>query len=132
MATRMYEVQQKIYAALTSNEPLTSKVSGIYDYVPEQAQMPYVTFGHINSTSDYTKTDDGEDIKFTIDIWSTAKGRKEAVQILTLVEQVLEATLQLDTASIFYQRISQRDVLEESYGLFHAFVDVDFKLEWEE
>lgn len=128
----MYEVQQKIYAALTGSDDLTKTITGIFDYVPEKTVMPYITFGHINSMTDWTKDSEGETIKFTLDIWSTAKGRKEAVQILTLVEKVLEAEIQLDTASISNQQVTQRDVLEESYGLFHAFVDIQFQIWWEE
>lgn len=131
MATRMFEVQQKMFSALTNNPDLTSKITGIFDYVPEKTPTPYITFGHIISNSDYTKTDNGERITFTLDIWSMAKGRKEAVTILTLVEQILEPNLVLDTALIIEQRVVTRDVIEESYGLYHASIMIDYQIEWE-
>ncbi|PED63973.1 DUF3168 domain-containing protein [Priestia megaterium] len=132
MATKMFEVQQKIFTSLTGDSELTGMVKGVFDYVPEDTPLPYINFGHILSESDFTKTDSGETITFTLDIWSMAKGRKESVQILTKIEQILEAEIQLDSAFIMRKQVTNRQVVEESYGLFHASLDIQFKLEWEE
>lgn len=132
MATKMFEVQQKMYAALTSNPDLATKVTGVFDFVPEDQAMPYLTFGKIESNTDRTKTElDGETLMVTLDIWSISKGRKESIQILTLVEQILEENLILDTAEIYYHTVKHRDVVEEQYGLYHATVVIEYQLDWE-
>lgn len=132
MATRMYEVQQKVYGMLVSDSELKTKVTGIFDYVPEKTVVPYVTFGHIASTSDGSKTDNGEKITVTFDIWSESKGRKEAVTIINLIENILKADVELDTAFLISQKVINRDIWEESYGLYHGTVEIEFQIEWED
>jgi hypothetical protein len=132
MATKMFEVQQKVFAALDSNAELKAKVTGIFDYVPEKTICPYVTFGHIQSSSEDTKTDNGEKVTVTLDIWSESKGRKEAVTILALIEDILKNRVTLDSAFLISQKVTNREVWEESYGLYHATLEIEFLLEWEE
>ncbi|PEN61616.1 DUF3168 domain-containing protein [Bacillus wiedmannii] len=132
MATRMYEVQQKVYSRLDSDKELKKMVRGIFDYVPEKTKTPYVTFGHILSSSDGSKTDNGEKITVTLDIWSESKGRKEAVSIVNRIEKILEADVQLDTAFLITQKVTNREVWEEAPGLYHATVETEFQIEWED
>lgn len=132
MGTRMYEVQQKVFSVLNADSTLLSKVNGVYDYVPEKTPVPYVTFGHVQSSSEGSKTDDGEKITVTLDIWSESKGRKEAVSILNIIENILKADVVLDTAFLIDQKVTNREVWEESYGLYHATLEIEFLIEWEE
>jgi hypothetical protein len=128
----MYEVQQKVFSVLNADATLLSKVNGVYDYVPEKTSVPYVTFGHVQSSSEGSKTDDGEKITVTLDIWSESKGRKEAVNILSIIENILKADVELDTAFLIDQKVTNREVWEESYGLYHATLEIEFLIEWEE
>ena len=132
MATRMYEVQQKIFAALESNSELQKEIHGIFDYVPEKSKFPYITFGPTQSSSERTKTDNGERITFNLDIWSESKGRKQTVRIITLIEKILEADLELETAFLIEQKVLTREVEEQSYGLFHGFIEFAIEIEWED
>lgn len=126
----MFEVQQKMFASLTGDEDLMNKVNGVYDYVPEDQKMPYITFGKIESNTERTKTINGETINFTLDIWSVSKGRKEAVDILTRTENILQNPIDIDTGTIFYQYVKSRNVIEEQYGLYHATVEVEYQIDW--
>jgi hypothetical protein len=132
MATRMYEVQTKVYGMLATDAELKAKVTGVFDFVPEQTVVPYVTFGHVTSSSERSKTDDGELITITLDIWSESKGRKEAVTIMNMIENILKADVVLDTAFLLSQKVTNREVWEETYGLYHATVEIEFLIEWEE
>lgn len=121
MSTKIFEIQQKIFSTLTSNEQLMEIITGVYDYVPETVETPYVTFSRILSTSDTTKTKNAsEKLSFFIEIWSQSKGRKEVVQVLSLVEQLLEPEFVMDSTEIIEQKAMSREVAEEAYGLYHA------------
>lgn len=132
MATRMFEVQSKVFSLLDSDESLNKLVNGVFDYVPEKTKTPYVTFGHVLSSSSETKTDDGEKISVTLEIWSENKGRKEAILIINAIEKILKAEVELDTAFLISQKVINREVWEEAYGLYHATVEIEFEIEWEE
>ncbi|MCT9858224.1 DUF3168 domain-containing protein [Priestia megaterium] len=131
MSTRMYDVQTKMYEVLNSNEQLKSMVTGVYDYVPESTVVPYVTFGHMLSSADGSKTDSGEKITVTLDVWSEGKGRRQTVMIMQVIEEILEDNIQLNNSFLISQKITNREVWEESYGLYHGTVETEFQIEWE-
>jgi len=130
MATKMFEVQQKLFSALESSEGLKEKSNGIYDYVPEKTQTPYITFGETISDSRDTKTTDGETIRSTIDVWSESRGRKQAVDIIIEIEKALEKEISIETGEIIIQRIVQRSVDEVQYGLYQGTIEIEIVLSW--
>jgi len=132
MSTRMLEVQQKVFQALLTNTNLVSKVTGIFDSVPENTNLPYVTFGKIASQPLNTKTSDGEMISVSIDIWSEKQGKKETVDIMSEIELTLKTELVLDTATLISQRVINREAWEETYGLFTGTIEFEIKTIWEE
>ena len=132
MSTRILEVQQKVFQALLTNTNLVSKVTGIFDSVPENTNLPYVTFGKIASQPLNTKTSDGEMISVSIDIWSEKQGKKETVDIMSEIELTLKTELVLDTATLISQRVINREAWEETYGLFTGTIEFEIKTIWEE
>lgn len=132
MSTRMLEVQQKVFQALLTNTNLISKVTGIFDSVPENTNLPYVTFGKIASQPLNTKTSDGEMISVSMDIWSEKQGKKETVDIMSEIELTLKTELVLDTATLISQRVINREAWEETYGLFTGTIEFEIKTIWEE
>lgn len=132
MATKMLEVQQKVFEALDKNSELKKKVKGVFDYVPENTPTPYITFGDTTSTSVDTKVENGEKLTINFDVWSQTKGRKEAVQILTLMETILKASFNLSAAYLISQKVITREVTEETYGLYHGILAIEYEIEWEE
>lgn len=132
MASRMFEIQQKMFQALQGNADLVAKVSGIYDFVPEKTPLPYITFGKVSSQPLNTKIEDGETVSVSIDTWSEGKGRKETIDIMNAVEETLKTELVLDSASLISQRVTNREVWEEQYGLFTGTIEIEIKTIWEE
>ena len=45
----MWELQKAIYAQLNGDSALGGLVTGIYDYVPEGSNSPYVVIGDMKS-----------------------------------------------------------------------------------
>ncbi|WP_028390549.1 DUF3168 domain-containing protein [Bacillus cihuensis] len=122
MATRLYEVQTKVYEALTS---ISTKV---YDYVPEGTQSPYITFGQMTSSSEGLSD---ERVSVALEVWSEGKGRKECISILNEIERALQADLELVTASVIQQKIAQTEIIPHQ-GLYQGIVTIEFQIDWNE
>jgi hypothetical protein len=128
----MYEIQQKSFSRLSQDTELGSMTTGVFDYVPEKTKVPYVTFGRLSSSDEGSKTTDGETVELEVDIWSEGRGKKESVTILKRIEDLFKEELDLDSALLFSQKIINREVEEEAYGLYRGSLTVSFKLQWED
>lgn len=93
MATRKLGFQplmQAIYTRLTTHG-LTSAYH-IYNYVPQNAVMPYVSFGApigVRAISFTTRDTQAEDNSVAIHVWSSAEGDKEASQYMNNIVQAI-------------------------------------------
>ena len=132
MATRMMEVQEKVFARLNSDTALKETITGIFDYVPEKTVTPYIVFGRVFSTPLDTKTTNGETITAQLEVWSNSLGRKETLTIIEKIENAFTQELTFDTCSIIQQKIVEREVQEQAYGLYLGMLSVEFKIDWEE
>src|SRR5690606_7685588 len=83
---------------------------------------PYIVIGRVQSTPERTKTTIGERIEVELDIWSSAKGKKETINIVNLIEDALEGELTIPGADLIDQDITSIEVLEEINDLYHGTV----------
>lgn len=60
----------------------------VYDYVPEGAELPFITLGNINAEDKSTKSEDIVHMTVQIHIWSNYKGRYE---INSLAEKIINS-----------------------------------------
>lgn len=124
--TKLFEVQEAIYARLTAE--LGNKV---FDYVPEDTKFPYVVIGRLQSTPERTKTTVGERVEVELDIWSSAKGKKETISIVNLIKDALDEELPIPGADLIDQDITSIEVLEEMNDLYHGTVVFEVLLDME-
>ena len=88
-------LQQSVFAALAADTPLTALIgaSRIVDDVPQGTPLPYLTFGQSTerdwSTGGDPDTEDGSEHIFTLHVWSKARGKKEARDIIGAIRAVL-------------------------------------------
>ena len=77
---RSWDLQQALYARIKSAMGPRS-ATGVYDHVPQDAQMPYVVVGDDIATPD--DTDDSCDSQhgITIHTWSAHRGQRETKEI---------------------------------------------------
>lgn len=89
-------VQKAIYNLLVSDSNVTSKVTGVFDFVPQDKAFPYITLGesfHVVSDSATVK---GDDVNIVINVWSrgkgtgSTKGRMEAKEIQGAIYDALQ------------------------------------------
>lgn len=69
----------------------------VYDDVPEDAALPYITFGAFTCKSAGTKVNDISDVTINIDIWSEYQGKSE---VNTIAHDVIGLLNQLDSNSV--------------------------------
>ncbi len=86
----------------------------VYDFVPEDAVLPFVTLGTINAEDKSTKSEDIIHMTVQIHIWSTYRGRYE---INSLAEKIIRAlsVVQLDLSEEEFYSNAQGVDFYESY-----------------
>jgi hypothetical protein len=95
MPSATLALQQSIFAALTADSALTTLLGAdrIYDDVPQGTALPYLTLGQTTerdcSTGSDPDTDAGAEHLLTLHVWSDARGKKQAHEILAAVRATL-------------------------------------------
>ena len=95
MPSASFSLQQSIFATLTADTALTTLLGGarIYDDVPQGTALPYLTLGQTTerdwSTGGDPDTDAGAEHILTLHVWSDARGKKQAHEILAAVRTAL-------------------------------------------
>lgn len=86
----------------------------VYDFVPEDAELPFVTLGNINAEDKSTKSEDIIHLTVQIHIWSNYRGRYE---INSLAEKIINAlsSVQLDLSEEDFYSNAQGVDFYESY-----------------
>lgn len=126
--TKLFEAQSAVFTRLQST--LTS-VEGVFDYVPDKTEFPYVVLGRTYATPNKTKTSTGERIEVTLDVWSDSKGKKETIKIVNDIEASLTDELIVEGAFLIDQKINSIEVLEEVNNLYHGTVVFEILLDLE-
>jgi hypothetical protein len=90
MGTPNNALQVGIYARLTGYAPLTALVTGVYDFVPQHIQPPYVRIGDDTAVDWSTKTANGWAATLTIHCWDFEKaGRRSVKSIMSAIYDAL-------------------------------------------
>lgn len=92
MASVDWELQKAIYTALTTDGTLMALISGVFDYVPEDTGLDYVTIGDNNVQGEDRKTENGFEVYVDIESWSDNAGRAKVKQIQGEIYRVIHHT----------------------------------------
>src|SRR5262245_43273724 len=86
-----WPLQQSIFAALGAAAQLTALLGPgrIFDDVPQGTPLPYVTLGRIASQDWSTGSEHGTEHIFTVHVWSEARGKKQAHEVLGAIRAAL-------------------------------------------
>lgn len=126
-----YAIQQALHGILSSDTELAGMVTGIFDFVPAKTDYPYVTLGDSRATDQSTQNQRFTQLSLTLQIYSRARGRKEADQIMQRIHTLLDgAALVAEDFQIVDLRYtqSQIDLLRDGLTYlgkiqFNAFVE---------
>lgn len=114
-----WALQKAVHVALTNSAALTVLTDGIrvYDEVPRNATYPYVTHGESVVRDWSTSTDDGHEHSISVHVWSQGAGRKQAHELLGIIEQTLDGqALPLDGHRLITLQHEHSEVRRESDG----------------
>jgi hypothetical protein len=85
--------------------------------VPRNAAYPYVTHGESVVRDWSTSTDEGHEHSVSVHVWSQGAGRKQAHDILGVIEQTLDSqALPLDGHRLISLQHEHSEVRRESDG----------------
>lgn len=110
-----------IHTALSGDAQLASLLGGpkIYDEAPRGAQLPYVTFGDLQSRDWSTSDGDGVEHFITLNAWSGQTGAREALAIAGRIRELLhDQPLAVSGYALVNLRFMQLDTRRESNGRF--------------
>lgn len=86
------QLQQAVWQALVADTELNALISGrIFDFVPHDAVLPYVSFGPMDDLNADAGCIRCSEMHMQIDVWSDRRGFKECKAIAGLVDNVLSA-----------------------------------------
>ena len=84
-------IQEAIYAiALADDELKQTLGAGVYDYVPEEAERPYVVIGEAFTTPDNAHGSIGWLTVSTLSVWSDERGFRQVHQIKNRLIQLFD------------------------------------------
>ncbi|MDX3405525.1 DUF3168 domain-containing protein [Streptomyces sp. ME02-6977A] len=86
----MLPVQTALYARLKDDATLTGMISGVYDYVPEEAPYPFVVIGEALETPDDRHGGFGRQTVVTLHAWSRYQGYTQVLRIGARVTALLD------------------------------------------
>lgn len=110
------DIQTVIYSILVNDAGLVAAVTGIFDDVPQDQAMPYVSIGEdVLNEWDDSETD-GIQASCTVHVLSRYEGRKEVKQI----QQLIKNALHYSTAST-----ANNSVIAIMYESSRSFVEPD-------
>ncbi len=86
------ELQRVVYERASGDSELAlimgHELAEFYDYVPEDAVLPYISYQLIQSDEDDTTTTTGFVTTFALHVWSQAEGSREAHRIMQRLYQL--------------------------------------------
>jgi hypothetical protein len=123
MPSAAFALQQAIFAALSADAALTALLGAgrIHDDVPQGTALPYLAIGQATerdwSTGSDPDTDEGREHSLTLHVWSGARGKKEAHEMLAAVRAALhDAPLTLTGHRLVSLRHEASDVRRDPGG----------------
>ncbi|THA31836.1 DUF3168 domain-containing protein [Streptomyces sp. A1277] len=86
----MLPVQGAIDALLRGDAEFMAMVKGLYDYVPEECEYPFVVTGDTIETPDNRLASFGRQTVVTLHVWSQYRGYAQALRIGARITALLD------------------------------------------
>ncbi|CXT49415.1 phage protein [Staphylococcus aureus] len=104
----------KVYNKLKSNPIIQKQLDvRVFDCVQKDAVYPYIVVGETNVTNKETTTSMVEDVGITLHVYSQARNRDEASQIIQFLGFVLNNEIEIDYYSFIKSRIDTQEVITD-------------------
>lgn len=120
----LFNFQQRIYELLKANTDINREV---YDFIPEDDKMPFITIGEDRAVEWNTKTWKGKEITTTIHIWSDHRSILETKKLLGLIEETLAVDFEKGPFTYEFHRVGQLQVIRETVDLVHGVIELTYR-----
>lgn len=124
MNSEAADLQKALFSKLNGDATLATLLGGqkVFDHASDKTAFPYVTFGRTSIFDWSTGTESGTEQLCTLHIWSKAKGRKEALEIMAAIRARLDQSpLELGTHHLVNFRFEFAEVLfDEDQAVYHG------------
>ena len=118
------ELQKAVYGALAGNVGLVAQLGGahVHDHAPANVPFPYITIGRTSVYDWSTGTESGTEQLLTLHVWSKAKGKAEAHELMHTVAGLLtDAELALDGHHLVNLRLEFSEIVfDEDLSVHHG------------
>lgn len=105
-------LQQTVMTLLRNDTTLGTLANGVFDYVPDKTNFPYVVLAEVESTDWPTLTRAGQQHRMTLSVFSRYGGRKQAQHITERVYELLhEVMLSISGHSCVSCRMQEQDII---------------------
>lgn len=106
-----FSLQIAIFSLLNADDTLMQQVSGIYDFVPDDAAYPFITLGE-NNVSDWSNAENqGTQHQFSLRIFSRNSGRKEAANIMEQLVMLLHQGVSISGHELAFLRVISSNII---------------------
>lgn len=120
MSSATWALQKALFTTLSQSASVKSQLGDparLYDEVPRNALMPYLTFTEDRQSDWNTQTEPGSEHLITLHVWSRAKGRKDVKLCAdAVIESLRDATPALSGHSLVNLTFRGADFLRQSDG----------------
>jgi hypothetical protein len=123
----MNALQMGVFSILSEKQ-----TTPVYDDVPEDAELPYITLGAFTCKQVGSKTADITDISQQIHIWSQYEGKREVNEIANDITAVLTAwpiDLSDEGFKVMSQDVDFFEAFPEEAGGYHGVVTFTAKIQ---
>jgi hypothetical protein len=124
MTAATADLQKAIFTALLADTGLVAVLGGgkVFDHAPASVAFPYVTLGRASVYDWSTATEPGTEQLLTLHVWSKARGKKEALDIMERVRLVLDgAPLDLDGHQLIDLRLVYSEArYDDDIDVYHG------------
>tara|TARA_Y100000592_G_scaffold35578_1_gene56494 strand:- start:33 stop:434 length:402 start_codon:yes stop_codon:yes gene_type:complete len=118
MSDHSLQLQKTVFDTLDGDSNLQSKVSDVFNFVPQNTTYPYVQVGDDSMADNSTKDLDGNIHSIMIHTWSRYRGDKEAKEIMARIYELLHnSSLSVSGASLVNARFETSDILNDPDGI---------------
>lgn len=123
----MNALQKGVYSILT-----TKQTTPVYDDVPQDAVLPYITIGAFTCKQVGSKTSDITDISLQLHIWSEYSGKAEVNEIANDITAVLTSwpiDLSNDGFKVMNQDTDMFEAFPEETAGYHGVITFVAKIQ---
>lgn len=113
-----YATLAAIHGVLSGDGALGDMIGGVFDFVPARTAYPYVVLGDVRSTDASTVAATIRRVELSLHVYSRARGRKEAGDIMARIHALLhDTTPAVEGGACVDMRVANSELRLERDGL---------------